>query len=249
MAEKKKTSELKVDVKASVIRSADVRVPSLPPALLTEIADLLELPDQQRAAAHFRLKWLASNYSVWKSLLADSPVPSQSKKLIIKIPAKLNDALSNLDRLPPELAVALDLALEKHPNASANPSSLIGVAAAMKQLRDAASWVADGYKPPPGRPASHILEMTVGALMFLMESWTGNRAKVSQTDTGEYSPRLTSPEAKAIGRLLLATDPELEQVTIVNKIEVIERRYRGKPLPAKYRQMAMMAAVTSVTPF
>ena len=85
--------------------------------------------------------------------------------------------------------------------------------------------------------------------MFLLESVTGNRAKVSHTDTGEYSPRLTSPESQVIGRLLLATDPDLEQVTVINKIEMIEKRHRGEPLPEKCRLMAMMAVGATVTRF
>lgn len=99
-----------------MIRSADVRVPYFAPALLNEMTDLLDLPEQQRAAVHARLEGLARNYLIWKSVLAGAPVPSQSKKQIADIVGKLDSVLSNLDRLPPDLVMGLDLALEWQPN-------------------------------------------------------------------------------------------------------------------------------------
>lgn len=64
--------------------------------------------------------------------------------------------------------------------------------------------------------------------MLLIEHYTDNRASVQQRSADfETSPKLSSPEAQAIGILLRNGQPDLRDTTLVNVITAIRREGDG----------------------
>lgn len=90
-----------------------------------------------------------------------------------------------------------------------------------------------------------VLRNAIGGLMLYLEILTGKRATVQRArpDFGR-PPRLSSPEARAIGSLLRLVEPDLADTTLVNKIEEIRRAHRGTPLTTYKHQLLLGGTIT-----
>jgi hypothetical protein len=201
----------------------------LPAELVEEIADLIGVRDSSsRAYLHQILPHQAQSYQ-WGKALLDADRPHRSRDAVLRTAAALTAALEALDEVGLEQSVALaHLYREKIEEGSLG--SLTRTRQDIKTLRDAAAAWTDRYKPTARRPRHRSLELHIGALMLLFEEITGVRATVSLTRNGCYEPRLTSPQAKAIGMLLRAVDPQLTDTAVANKIDEIRKLHKGQGL-------------------
>jgi hypothetical protein len=215
--------------KAAAIARGPLCAVELPETLLNEIVALLEV-DQDKWAPILRrmLPLQARSYLNVKAILsADSP--HRSRKAVARLADGLTDALGAMEDIGIEQAFALTVLLDRAEGPHAS-KSLIEIRRVLEGVRDvAAAWV-EMYQPRDRRPKNRALELHVGALMYLFEQATGNRATASLKRTGSHEPRLTSREAKAIHLLLKAVDRDATETAIANKIVAIGRESKGKSL-------------------
>lgn len=143
---------------------------------------------------------------------------------------------------------------------SANPLNATVIAAAMADRADEPGKLDQARKniellrdvsarfagiPFARKQRNQMLEHAVGGLMLLFEKLTGNRATVQerQSDRG-IPPRLSSPEAAAIGMLLRVAQPRLQTTTLVNTINRIRREAGNGPLDRFEHQLLLGGTVT-----
>lgn len=221
-------------IKAKVVRIAYLDpLTEVAPETLDEIIASLNLEGDPRCGELRRkLDHAARSYLFWKEVLADGVSPRKAKAGLARLASVFGEAVELIDSMSLQHRGALQVMLD-----SADPArgqSLLVFRQTLERLRKAAGDFSERYDPPGGRPRNVVLEQTVGALMLLLERHTGARAEVSLKKDGAYRPRLTSPEAQAIGKLLRAVDSRLTTTMIANKLHEIGKVHHGRSL-AEYR--------------
>lgn len=232
--------------KAAVIAHSPAFSVELPDSLIDEIISCLDPGDGRWGPALRKMLPLQAQAYLNVKAIVSAERPQRSRKAVERLASALSEALKAMDDIGIEQSLALAMLLEKSegPNSS---MSMIQIRLVIEGFRDvAAAWV-KAYHPTDRRPRNRALELQVGALMFLFEQVTGNRATASLKRTGSHAPRLTSPEARAIHLLLNAVDSSATETAVANKIVGISRELKGKSLGRYAPALLVGAPVYPIT--
>ena len=244
MSEQVATRSCRIEARAAKI-DEELALPNFafPPECTTAIVDALGLKGEgARGALHLQLNQQAKNYLLAKALLEKHGKPNPQKALVKRIEKAARRLEADLGRLSPELHALIDHRLPSRRN---QRRSMIGIRGDLQALADASQTSFRAYRPAPGRWANAVLRTSIAALVLLFSQITGQRAKVTLKHEGEHNPRLTSPEARAIGAFFRTVDPAVLPTTIANQINAVRKVYPGEKLK---RFGPMLMLVTRITP-
>jgi hypothetical protein len=202
---------------------------ALPREFFDSLIDEIDVRSDFRNFVHHQFQLAATVYELNKWTKAHSISRSEGRESLKTLKSSFDSILETLSDLPIEQSLALGGMLAQAGDRDAL-GALRASRVAIEQLRDAAARFVREKKYRGGRLPFENLEMTVGALMLAIELATGNRATAVLTKDGDYVKKSTSPQADAIIRLLTRVDPELEEGSIIRKIERINTRYRKRKL-------------------
>jgi hypothetical protein len=159
---------------------------------------------------------------------------ADSRKAAVRI-ADLSGRLAKLlADLHLEVEGAFALSADHLTEAGKKRSAALPSAESLKFLSEVASDVSGRLPSRGGRTNDRILELSVGAMMAVLEQATGKRAAVGQRRAGTYSPHLLSAEARAIGDMFKVVEPSLLETTLTNVITDLNRRYSDRPIHENY---------------
>lgn len=200
-------------------------LPVAPDDLLDEAIALMNLtgaPDEERV--RFLLKEHGLAFARCRWFRDSTPSVHEDAKRMRAIADAINVVLKGLDQLSPAISLPMAMAF----------SDREGAFSSLKQLQNDLVELEDVTRKFGGskfarKQKDEVLINAVGGLMLLIETRTGNRARVSaRRSYYAEPPKLSSPEAKVIGMLLRVADPDLLDTTLVNVISSIQRDFGDK---------------------
>ena len=185
----------------------------------------------------------ARNYVGCRDLFGSLPRGRALDAEIIDAENKLQAARTAVQALPFNAWLSLTCFHEGNqgrPSVTDLLSSVSDLAERLRRLRELRSG------QPVRRMPYLALEFTVGAMMLILERATGNRAIARRRPTNQTTnPTLVNAEAEVIGTLLRRTNSKIAVTAIVNKIEKIAARCRGKTSMNSHRCCCAAAAYHS----
>lgn len=215
-------------------------LPRPSPALLVEILDDLGiLGDERRAHAGQLLRAHALSYAGSRFVADQWKSPHSVRYEMIQVAEHVKDISAVLKTLPPMCRAGLKFSFSER--AGPEFPTLHQLEAGLAHLAQIGSNFATSS--PAKKPKNLILKNAVGGLMLLLEKLTGNRATI-RNRTDEKAPTLSSPEARAIARLLKLGNTPLSDLTVINVIDEINRECRNKPLSDYEHQLLLGGTIT-----
>lgn len=195
--------------------------------------------DERRAHVGRLLRAHAFSYAGSRFLNSEWIPPHIVRQNLIQVGKHVDKIRAVLQTLPPMYRTGLHLSYSER--AGPNFPTLHQLEAGLAHLAQIATNFVSSS--PAKRPKNLILKNAVGGLMLMLEKLTGNRATI-RNRTDETAPTLSSPEARAIAKLLKVGDRDLSDLTVINVIDAINRECRNKPLSDYEHQLFSGGTIT-----
>lgn len=212
----------------------------LPQSVRDEVGCLLNIRDEaalDRLAATIFM--LTISYEAGRDISAKSPRGAAERKTIKKIASHLSSISEALDKLHPATTVRLfaslavasphEFRIPERPEREPQEAQKF-----IEALTEAAEWFAGILSTRRGPRGNEPLNDLIGSLMVLFERVTGKRARAQAATNGEVDAHLSSPEAKAIGRVVQFCEPEQTDDLVVYRINQINAAYPGPMLAEQF---------------
>ncbi len=183
------------------------------------------------------MREIANNYLLDLSIEPYFGTPKAQRAALRKLADALVRALCRMGEIAPEYAVALKRS-DRTSGTDGHTSLFVETQKNLIALKNAIDEFDQNYEPRRGKPTNVPLETAVRDLIDLIEPLTGAFPKNAMGKHSGDSPRLKSPEALAIGKLLQGVDKQLNETTIVNMIEKVS----VQPKPAVHHLDALFRA-------
>lgn len=192
--------------------------------LHNEIADMLGLTSAPaRSAFTAELSTIAETYHLDVEVTPSYGHPKEQRAALRALRKSVSETIDRMEWISAEYAVQLDAMLtppESH--LDCGQSLMLEAQNLLPLLELAIDRFDRNYAPKRGRPADVPLEDAVRSLIELIADATGQKPHVKQNKTTGDAPELSSPEAKAIGKLLMEINPQLTETAIANMIEKVK---------------------------
>ena len=192
--------------------------------LTVKICAMLNIESaSDRAAFGLELNRIADSYRLDLEASPYYGRPKKQRHALRALRKVLGETIQKMDLISAEYAVQLDAMLtppEAHPYCG--KSLMLEAGNLLPLLELAIDRFDRNYRPKLGRRADVPLEEAVRDLSDLLEDTTGQKPSVKQTKTTGAAPTLGSPQAKAIGKLLMTINTALTETAVANMIEKVK---------------------------
>lgn len=214
--------------------------------LSSDIAALLTIDEESKTAClRIWLDHLADHYRFWLTAFEPRQDYGPSREKMRQAAGHARKIIAILREIDLEAEIVLDHVCREQGDPS---DGLIFHRPVLERFQTAADETSRRMPRRKGAKGRAVLHNTVGTLIGLFQILTGNLPVVQIKQGQNYSPRLVSAEAKAIGLFIQAVDAKIEVTTIVDMISRILREHPDGTVDlARYSIFAALARSGSDT--